>query len=165
MNSTAFFNWWANIGSGMAPLPGEDQEEHARRVSGLAWKHCAALFSGERLTELSGYSIPPEKITPLAWELAARAWSRPETSSIEVDIRLAAAFGSILTEVLSKPWLGNATNRDILAELAARIPLDYSTVASFGQQTDRMAPSPAEAIAKAIAAREKNTRADSTGDR
>ena len=32
-----FERWWSEEGSGMYPLPNEDQEEHARRVSRIAW--------------------------------------------------------------------------------------------------------------------------------
>jgi hypothetical protein len=32
-----FEAWWADVGSGLAPLPGEDREEHARRVAEVAW--------------------------------------------------------------------------------------------------------------------------------
>ncbi len=29
--------WWHNEGSAMRPLPNEDAEEHAKRVSKVAW--------------------------------------------------------------------------------------------------------------------------------
>lgn len=29
--------WWRNVGSGIHPMPSEDSEEHAKRVSALAW--------------------------------------------------------------------------------------------------------------------------------
>jgi hypothetical protein len=34
--------WWKTVGSGLAPLPSEDTEEHAKRVTSLAW-HAAEL--------------------------------------------------------------------------------------------------------------------------
>jgi hypothetical protein len=36
-----FQRWWFNEGSGMRPFNGEDQEEHARRVSQIAWSNGA----------------------------------------------------------------------------------------------------------------------------
>lgn len=33
----AFDHWWLNEGSGMPPLPGEDHEEHTRRIARIAW--------------------------------------------------------------------------------------------------------------------------------
>lgn len=33
--------WWRNEGSAMRPLPGEDSEEHARRVAAIAWSNGA----------------------------------------------------------------------------------------------------------------------------
>lgn len=32
--------WWESVGSGITPLPLEDQEEHAKRVAYLAWLAC-----------------------------------------------------------------------------------------------------------------------------
>ncbi len=64
----------------------------------------------------------------LATELAAQAWCKPSTSSIEMDTRLAEAFAETLDEVLRQPWLGNATTRELLAEISARSDLDYKTV-------------------------------------
>jgi hypothetical protein len=36
-----FQRWWFSEGSGMRPLNGEDQEEHAHRVSQVAWHNGA----------------------------------------------------------------------------------------------------------------------------
>lgn len=33
----AFDAWWREEGSALAPLPGEDQEQHARRIAEIAW--------------------------------------------------------------------------------------------------------------------------------
>ncbi len=67
-------------------------------------------------------------------ERAAQAWCTPETSHIEMDVVLAEAFGAILEEETSKPWLGNATNEELLSELKARITIhwdiNYSTTGS-----------------------------------
>lgn len=49
-----------------------------------------------------------------------------------MDAALAQAFAEILADVWSQPWLGNATTRELLEELRARIEidgtLDYRTV-------------------------------------
>ena len=37
----SFQLWWFNEGSGMRPSNGEDQEEHVRRVSQIAWSNGA----------------------------------------------------------------------------------------------------------------------------
>ncbi len=36
-----FRQWWHDEGSGMPPLPGMDHEEHARRISQIAWHNGA----------------------------------------------------------------------------------------------------------------------------
>jgi len=36
-----FQRWWFDEGSGMRPANGEDQEEHTRRVSQIAWSNGA----------------------------------------------------------------------------------------------------------------------------
>lgn len=36
-----FNRWWYNEGSAMRPLPGHDHEEHARRISEIAWANGA----------------------------------------------------------------------------------------------------------------------------
>lgn len=64
----------------------------------------------------------------LALEKAAQAWCQPTTRQIEVDVRLAEAFAAILDEIWSQPWLGNATTRQLLDEIGARVNLDYRTV-------------------------------------
>jgi len=56
----------------------------------------------------------------LSLERAAQAWCTETTSGIEMDVVLAVAFANILDHILSKPWLGNATTREILDELKAR---------------------------------------------
>ena len=66
-------------------------------------------------------------LSPLAIEKASSAWQTPETSGIQMDVRLATAFAKILDEVWSKPWLGNATTKELLDEVSARVDLDYKT--------------------------------------
>jgi hypothetical protein len=36
-----FLAWWHNEGSGFLPLPGQDHEEHAKRISEIAWSNGA----------------------------------------------------------------------------------------------------------------------------
>lgn len=51
--------WWHNEGSGIIPLPNEDMEEFAHRITEIAWSNsafkereaCAKLFE---LTDLGG---------------------------------------------------------------------------------------------------------------
>ncbi len=64
----------------------------------------------------------------LALEKAAQVWCRPETSHITMDVVLATAFAKVLDEVWQKPWLGNATTKELLDEVAARVDLSYRTV-------------------------------------
>lgn len=35
-----FADWWEIEGSGILPEPGADHEEHAKRISALAWTKC-----------------------------------------------------------------------------------------------------------------------------
>ncbi len=43
-----FEYWWDCVGAGMRPEPGQDMEEHARRVAEAAW--LASARNTERLT-------------------------------------------------------------------------------------------------------------------
>lgn len=38
---TPFEVWWHHEGSAMAPLPGEDAEQHTRRLTKIAWSNGA----------------------------------------------------------------------------------------------------------------------------
>jgi len=58
---------------------------------------------------------------------AAQAWCAPETSSIVMDEKLATEFAKIIDEIWTKPWLGNATTKELLDEISARVDLDYKT--------------------------------------
>lgn len=64
----------------------------------------------------------------LSREKAAQAWCTPKTEKKVMDTELAEAFADILDEIWSKPWLGNATTRELLDEVKARVDLDYKTV-------------------------------------
>lgn len=41
----SFLEWWNEVGSGIIPRPGEDREEHAKRVAEAAFN--AGLRDGE----------------------------------------------------------------------------------------------------------------------
>lgn len=60
----------------------------------------------------------------LAREYAKRAWQKPNTEKIDVIVELAEAFAEVIDEILSQPWLGNATTRELLSEVTARIEMD-----------------------------------------
>jgi len=66
--------------------------------------------------------------TELSRGKAAQAWCAPETSHLVMIPELAEAFANILDVIWSQPWLGNATTRQLLDEVAARVNLDYRTV-------------------------------------
>lgn len=67
----------------------------------------------------------------LAREKVALAWCTKAIEDIEMDSRLAEAFADILEESWSESNLGNATTRELLLEITARIEmngkLDYKT--------------------------------------
>lgn len=60
----------------------------------------------------------------LARNKAGEAWTKPTTKNMDMNPDLAEAFAEILDEVLSKPWLGNATTRTLLEEIKVRIEID-----------------------------------------
>ena len=69
------------------------------------------------------------QVSVLALEKAAQAWCTTENSDKIMDLGLAAAFAKILEEVWSKPWLGNATTKELFEELMCRSGnLNYRTV-------------------------------------
>jgi hypothetical protein len=45
---SAFFKWWYETGSGIVPLPNNDHEEHAERVSRAAWEAASDQLRKER---------------------------------------------------------------------------------------------------------------------
>ena len=67
---------------------------------------------------------------------AAQAWCTPLTSHIEMDSVLAEAFASIIEDIWSRAWLGNATTSELLTELQARAEVagyaSYKTVGGEG---------------------------------
>lgn len=68
----------------------------------------------------------------LCRQKAEGAWTRINTLDIPMNVKLAEAFAQILEEIWSQPWLGNATTRQLIDELFARIEvdgaMDYRTV-------------------------------------
>ena len=62
----------------------------------------------------------------LARERAAQAWCQHSTEKLEMIPELAEAFAEILDEVWDKPWLGNATNLQLIEELHIRHQLGHS---------------------------------------
>jgi hypothetical protein len=42
-----FEDWWHNIGSAIRPLPGQDHEEHGRRIAQITWE-TATLHAREK---------------------------------------------------------------------------------------------------------------------
>ncbi len=73
-----------------------------------------------------------KEASELGRQKAAQAWCTPETEGTEMDPELAKAFARIIDEIWSLPWLGNATTKELLDEITARIEmdgkLDYRTV-------------------------------------
>lgn len=64
---------------------------------------------------------------------AAQIWCRPECAHIVMDTTLGTSFAEVLDEIWSKPWLGNATTKELLDEISTRIEihgpgLSYKTV-------------------------------------
>ena len=60
----------------------------------------------------------------LARQKTAQAWCTPETEKITMDPILAEAFATILDDIWSKPWLGNATTGELLEELKVRCEIN-----------------------------------------
>ena len=80
-------------------------------------------------------------VSVLALEKAAQAWCGDKTKTKEMDAELATEFALILDEIWSKPWLGNATTEELIAELRARIgssDLKYRTVETDQERKERV---------------------------
>ena len=63
-----------------------------------------------------------------ARQKAAQAWCKETTKGKVMDIELCEAFAEIIEELTSQPWLGNATTKQLLDEITARVDLNYKTV-------------------------------------
>ena len=78
-----------------------------------------------------------KEISTFARHKAAQAWCTSKTEKLDMIPDLAEAFAAILDELLSEPWLGNATTGELLEELKARIyldgKLDYRTSERHGE--------------------------------
>lgn len=78
-----------------------------------------------------------KEISAFAKHKAVQAWCTPKTEKIDMMPELAEEFAKILDEILSEPWLGNATTGELLEELKARIyldgKLDYGTSERHGE--------------------------------
>ena len=66
----------------------------------------------------------------IARQLAAQAWCKPGTRRKIMDPDLCEAFAEILDKLWSEPWLGYATNEQMLDELRLRIAVDGRLQAS-----------------------------------
>ena len=66
-------------------------------------------------------------VGPFARQKAAQAWTKEKTSNKTLDVDLCEAFAEIIEEITSQPWLGNATTKELLNEITARVDLDYKT--------------------------------------
>lgn len=62
-----------------------------------------------------------------AKQKAAQAWCAETTKNKVMDAELCEAFAEIIEKLTSQPWLGNATTQELLAEISARVDLDYKT--------------------------------------
>jgi len=94
--------------------------------------------------------------TQAALQVASRAWCTPKTERIEMDPVLAEAVADLIVEETSVPLLGNATNADLINELAARIEihwdLNYSTVSGGRNPLAPEGPPISEAVRNLVAA-------------
>ena len=63
-----------------------------------------------------------------ARQKAVQAWCKETTKDKVMDVELCEAFAEIIEELTSQPWLGNATTKMLLDEIAARVDLDYKTI-------------------------------------
>ena len=66
-----------------------------------------------------------QKPVTAAWlrrcrEVVGRCWCQPTTSGKEMDVTLAGEFAKVLAAETSQPWLGNATNAELDAEMKSR---------------------------------------------
>ena len=108
MNS--FERWWRDEGSAMRPSPGEDAEEHAKRVSQIAW------LNGEFVScpEFSG--LPKRKLETLlaqGYRISGVSIERSSPDGVTVERGAVTSGGMVL-------WW-HQDNTDLLAEAHKRI--------------------------------------------
>ena len=65
-----------------------------------------------------------------ARQKAVQVWCKDTTKHKAMDPELCEAFAEIIEELTSRPWLGNATTKQLLDEISARVDLNYKTVES-----------------------------------
>lgn len=61
----------------------------------------------------------------IALQKAAQAWCTSRTQSIIMNEVLAEAFADIIDSIWDRPWLGNATNEELIEELKWRIKIHW----------------------------------------
>lgn len=92
--------------------------------------------------------------TQAALQTASRVWCTPKTEHIKMDQVLAEAVADLIDKETSAPLLGNATNAELINELAARIEthwdLNYSTVSGGRKPLAPEEPSISEAVQNLI---------------
>lgn len=115
MQDKAFLNWWHDIGSGFKPLPGDEQYDHDKHIAGMAWKHArASMDYGDFMHFLMFTAQFSNSISSSLHDVT------PEAKN-----ELIAKLVRIICLVVELPWLGNATTRQLLDEIAGRSNLDY----------------------------------------
>lgn len=76
---TEFETWWYNEGSA-APIPGEDSEEHCKRMCQIAWENgafCAVQPDRQALQSAGTHPAPcARQCEAQAFEIAARGMRR-----------------------------------------------------------------------------------------
>ena len=75
-----------------------------------------------------------ERRMRFARQQAGRAWATDKTSSTIIDVILAEEFAKILVDHMYESHLGCATTKELLDEIAARLPLDYKTIGVYEQK-------------------------------
>ena len=68
----AYKAWWHNEGSGILPLPNEDMEEFAHRMTQIAWSN-GAFKEREACAEIAKWH------QDMAAEIKARAYQKGQT--------------------------------------------------------------------------------------
>ena len=69
-----------------------------------------------------------ERRMRFARQRVAQAWTTEKTKHLEMDSQLAEAFAEILVEEMYAAHSGCATTGQLLAELSARVDLEYKTL-------------------------------------
>lgn len=110
MSSTAFERWWRDEGSAMRPSPGEDAEEHAKRVAQIAWSN------GEYVTNPVFSGLPKRKLENLlaqGYRINGVSIQRSSPDGVTIERGAVTTGGMVL-------WW-QQDNTDLLAEAHKRI--------------------------------------------